>query len=169
MNHFVALQVCKYWNVLALDGSSWQKINLFDFQRDIEVRVLNLKIIVPFIATALLYITPFTFLPHCRVLWLRTYRNDAADFSNHSRSVAVNRWEISPSSECCAPQILFWYGLLQSQGFLHFQNSSESLPQHRTLRSVRVQEDHRSISDRHKQILQQIDGHQSGLVLQHNR
>lgn len=36
-NEFFMLQVCKYWNVLALDGSSWQKINLFDFQRDIEV------------------------------------------------------------------------------------------------------------------------------------
>lgn len=26
------------WNVLALDGSNWQRIDLFDFQRDIEVR-----------------------------------------------------------------------------------------------------------------------------------
>ena len=25
------------WNVLALDGSNWQRIDLFDFQRDIEV------------------------------------------------------------------------------------------------------------------------------------
>jgi len=41
MNHFDILQVCKYWNVLALDGSSWQKINLFDFQRDIEVCPLS--------------------------------------------------------------------------------------------------------------------------------
>lgn len=39
INESFSLQVCKYWNVLALDGSSWQKINLFDFQRDIEVRV----------------------------------------------------------------------------------------------------------------------------------
>lgn len=31
-------QVSKYWNLLALDGSNWQKIDLFDFQRDIEVR-----------------------------------------------------------------------------------------------------------------------------------
>lgn len=30
-------QVSKSWNLLALDGSNWQKINLFDFQRDIEV------------------------------------------------------------------------------------------------------------------------------------
>lgn len=30
----------RYWNILALDGSNWQKINLFDFQRDIEVRKL---------------------------------------------------------------------------------------------------------------------------------
>lgn len=27
----------KAWNVLALDGSNWQRIDLFDFQRDIEV------------------------------------------------------------------------------------------------------------------------------------
>lgn len=31
------MQVSKYWNILALDGSNWQKIDLFDFQRDIEV------------------------------------------------------------------------------------------------------------------------------------
>lgn len=30
-------QVSRYWNILALDGSNWQKINLFEFQRDIEV------------------------------------------------------------------------------------------------------------------------------------
>ena len=27
----------KYWNILALDGSNWQKIDLFYFQMDIEV------------------------------------------------------------------------------------------------------------------------------------
>jgi len=27
----------KLWNVLALDGSNWQRVNLFAFQRDIEV------------------------------------------------------------------------------------------------------------------------------------
>jgi F-box and leucine-rich repeat protein 2/20 len=32
------VKVSKYWNILALDGSNWQKIDLFDFQRDIEVR-----------------------------------------------------------------------------------------------------------------------------------
>lgn len=32
-------QVSKAWNVLALDGSNWQRIDLFDFQRDVEVRV----------------------------------------------------------------------------------------------------------------------------------
>lgn len=32
-------QVSKYWNILALDGSNWQKIDLFDFQRDIEVSI----------------------------------------------------------------------------------------------------------------------------------
>jgi hypothetical protein len=31
-------QVSKYWNILALDGSNWQKIDLFYFQLDIEVR-----------------------------------------------------------------------------------------------------------------------------------
>lgn len=30
-------QVSKYWNVLALDGSNWQKVDLFNFQRDVEV------------------------------------------------------------------------------------------------------------------------------------
>uniref|UniRef100_A0A8C6PEX2 F-box and leucine-rich repeat protein 2 n=1 Tax=Nothobranchius furzeri TaxID=105023 RepID=A0A8C6PEX2_NOTFU len=30
-------QVSKAWNVLALDGSNWQKIDLFNFQTDIEV------------------------------------------------------------------------------------------------------------------------------------
>ena len=29
-------QVSKAWNVLALDGSNWQKVDLFDFQVDIE-------------------------------------------------------------------------------------------------------------------------------------
>lgn len=33
----ILLQVSKQWNILALDGSNWQKIDLFDFQRDIEV------------------------------------------------------------------------------------------------------------------------------------
>lgn len=30
-------QVSKFWNVLALDGSNWQHVDLFTFQRDIEV------------------------------------------------------------------------------------------------------------------------------------
>lgn len=30
-------QVSKAWNVLALDGSNWQRINLFEFQTDVEV------------------------------------------------------------------------------------------------------------------------------------
>lgn len=34
-------QVNKYWNVLALDGSNWQKIDLFDFQCDIEGPVIE--------------------------------------------------------------------------------------------------------------------------------
>lgn len=29
------------WNVLALDGSNWQRIDLFNFQRDIEVSELK--------------------------------------------------------------------------------------------------------------------------------
>lgn len=39
------------------------------------------------------------------------------------------------------------------------QNSSESLPQYRTLGSVRVQEDNRYIHTVHQQILLQINGH----------
>lgn len=31
------------WNVLALDGSNWQKIDLFNFQTDIEVRTVFLR------------------------------------------------------------------------------------------------------------------------------
>lgn len=31
-------QVSRAWNVLALDGSNWQKIDLFDFQTDVEVK-----------------------------------------------------------------------------------------------------------------------------------
>lgn len=38
-------QVSKAWNVLALDGSNWQRIDLFDFQRDVEVKIISLKII----------------------------------------------------------------------------------------------------------------------------
>lgn len=30
-------QVSRAWNVLALDGSNWQKIDLFEFQTDVEV------------------------------------------------------------------------------------------------------------------------------------
>jgi F-box and leucine-rich repeat protein 2/20 len=30
-------KVSKQWNILALDGSNWQKIDLFSFQLDIEV------------------------------------------------------------------------------------------------------------------------------------
>ena len=33
-------QVSKYWNVLALDGSNWQRIDLFNFQKDIEAPVV---------------------------------------------------------------------------------------------------------------------------------
>uniref|UniRef100_A0A8C0JDB9 F-box and leucine rich repeat protein 2 n=1 Tax=Chelonoidis abingdonii TaxID=106734 RepID=A0A8C0JDB9_CHEAB len=34
-------QVSKAWNVLALDGSNWQRIDLFNFQTDIEGRVVE--------------------------------------------------------------------------------------------------------------------------------
>lgn len=30
-------QVSKYWNLLALDGSNWQRVDLFIFQTDVEV------------------------------------------------------------------------------------------------------------------------------------
>lgn len=53
--------------------------------------------------------------------------------------------------------------------FYIMQNSSKSLPQHRTPGSVEMQGDHRQRGRRHKQILQQTDGHQLGLLLEHNR
>ena len=34
-------QVSKYWNILALDGSNWQYVDLFSFQRDVEVTSLK--------------------------------------------------------------------------------------------------------------------------------
>ncbi|XP_014668318.1 PREDICTED: F-box/LRR-repeat protein 20-like [Priapulus caudatus] len=34
-------QVSKYWNILALDGSNWQRVDLFEFQCDIEGVVLE--------------------------------------------------------------------------------------------------------------------------------
>lgn len=34
LNSFVLFQ---YWNVLALDGSNWQRVDLFEFQRDVVV------------------------------------------------------------------------------------------------------------------------------------
>lgn len=34
-------KVSRYWNILARDGSNWQKIDLFDFQRDIEGPVIE--------------------------------------------------------------------------------------------------------------------------------
>ena len=27
----------QYWNILALDGSNWQRVDLFDFQVDVKV------------------------------------------------------------------------------------------------------------------------------------
>lgn len=37
LQFYFKTQVSKYWNILALDGSNWQKIDLFYFQMDIEV------------------------------------------------------------------------------------------------------------------------------------
>ncbi|KAJ0170131.1 hypothetical protein K1T71_014059 [Dendrolimus kikuchii] len=34
-------QVSKLWNILALDGSNWQRIDLFEFQRDVEGPVIE--------------------------------------------------------------------------------------------------------------------------------
>ena len=34
--------VFQYWNVLALDGSNWQRVDLFDFQTDVEVNISEL-------------------------------------------------------------------------------------------------------------------------------
>lgn len=34
-------QVCKYWNELALDGSNWQYIDLFEFQTNVNGNVLD--------------------------------------------------------------------------------------------------------------------------------
>jgi len=33
--------VIQYWNLLALDGSNWQHVDLFDFQLDIEGPVID--------------------------------------------------------------------------------------------------------------------------------
>jgi len=37
-------QVSRAWNVLALDGSNWQKIDLFEFQTDVEVNIMSLVV-----------------------------------------------------------------------------------------------------------------------------
>lgn len=31
------------WNILALDGSNWQRVDLFEFQKDVEVNFLAYK------------------------------------------------------------------------------------------------------------------------------
>lgn len=38
-------QVSRAWNVLALDGSNWQKIDLFEFQTDVEVNMICLVVL----------------------------------------------------------------------------------------------------------------------------
>ncbi|VEL19662.1 unnamed protein product [Protopolystoma xenopodis] len=35
-------QVCKFWCQCAFDGSNWKNINLFDFQRDVQPRVIEM-------------------------------------------------------------------------------------------------------------------------------
>ena len=63
----------RYWNLLALDGSNWQKVDLFDFQVDIEVnRLPSVANIIDFDVH-----TMFTFL---RDQWLKTYRKDVEAF-----------------------------------------------------------------------------------------
>ncbi|KRX18259.1 F-box/LRR-repeat protein 2 [Trichinella nelsoni] len=34
-------QVCRTWNILALDGSNWQNVDLFQFQKDIKASVVE--------------------------------------------------------------------------------------------------------------------------------
>ena len=31
------IYILQFWNLLALDGSNWQRVDLFEFQRDIVV------------------------------------------------------------------------------------------------------------------------------------
>lgn len=40
-------QACHLWNILALDGSNWQEVDLFDFQRDVKVRKVAIFPIQP--------------------------------------------------------------------------------------------------------------------------
>ena len=37
MNIYICVCVMQTWNVLALDGSNWQRVDLFEFQKDVEV------------------------------------------------------------------------------------------------------------------------------------
>jgi hypothetical protein len=37
----VSVQVSKSWNVLALDGSNWQKVDFFEFQVDVDSGVVE--------------------------------------------------------------------------------------------------------------------------------
>ncbi len=37
----ICLQVSKSWNVLALDGSNWQKVDFFEFQVDVDSGVVE--------------------------------------------------------------------------------------------------------------------------------
>ncbi|VDD96652.1 unnamed protein product [Enterobius vermicularis] len=34
-------QTCRFWNLLALDGSNWQRVDLFNFQKDVKTPVVE--------------------------------------------------------------------------------------------------------------------------------
>ncbi|KAK6052831.1 F-box domain protein, partial [Cooperia oncophora] len=34
-------QTCRSWNVLALDGSNWQRVDLFTFQKDVKAATVE--------------------------------------------------------------------------------------------------------------------------------
>ena len=40
---YVCVLVVQLWNVLALDGSNWQRVDLMIFQRDIEVCIFRIS------------------------------------------------------------------------------------------------------------------------------
>jgi len=61
-------QVSKAWNVLALDGSNWQRMDLFDFQTDVEVcRQTTLDFVM--------HICNFSSLETLAILWFGNFDN----------------------------------------------------------------------------------------------
>ena len=42
--HFI-FSPFQYWNILALDGSNWQRVDLFDFQVDVKVCIAIVHIV----------------------------------------------------------------------------------------------------------------------------